>query len=148
MSFALGDIVTITGLAIKVHSAYKDAPDGYRHISEEVATLRSLIDKVARHFKSTNINSDDLYYGQKILKGCQGVLEDLSRLIEKHRKLASISKKLVITRVRLGQEDIATLQAKLISNTILLHGFVRRSVIPAILLHYYYDYDIDSSIEF
>ena len=135
MSFAAGDIIAITGLAIKVHSAYNDAPDGYRHISEEVAALRNLIDKVARHFKSTNINSDDLYYGQKILKGCQGVLEGLSRLIEKYRRLASVSRRLVITRVKLGQEDIATLRAKLISNTILLHGFVRRSVIPAILLH-------------
>lgn len=43
-------IIIISGLAIKVQTAYKDSPDNYRHIyiSEEVEELRNLIDKFTK----------------------------------------------------------------------------------------------------
>ena len=53
MSFGLGwgvgDILAISGLAVKVYTAYKDAPDDYRHISDEVESLQAIIDKAVRH---------------------------------------------------------------------------------------------------
>ena len=134
MSFGYGggDIIAISALAIKVYTAYKDAPDDYRYIAEEVIALQILIDKVSQHFKSTTIGSSDCDDGQKVLKGCQSVLEDLNSLIEKYKVLASTNKRQVFKRVKLGKEDIATLRQRLISNTGLLNGFVRRFVILAI----------------
>ena len=52
----MGDIIAISGLAVKVYTAYKDAPDDYKHISEEVVALKILVDKVAQHFRSTNMS--------------------------------------------------------------------------------------------
>ena len=121
------DIIVISGLAAKVHAAYNDTPD-YRHISEEVAAFQVLIEKVAQHFKSTTINSDDYYYGQKVLKGCQGVLVDLDGLFEKYKRLCPINKRISLSIIKLGKEDIRTLHEQLISNTVLLNGFVRRCV--------------------
>ena len=127
------DIIAVTGLAVRVSIAYKDAPEDYKHLSEEVAALKSLIDKVAPHFKSNTISTEDYHYGEKVLRGCQSVLQDLNSFIEKYKRLASINKRLVLNRVKLGKEDITALEVQLISNTVLLNGFVRRCVIC--LLH-------------
>ena len=118
------DIIAIAGLAIRVSIAYKDAPGApgyYRHISEEVAALKLLVEKVAPHFKSTPMSMDDYQYGEKVLKDCQSVLEDLNSFIEKYRRLASINRRLVLNRVKLGKEDITTLHVQLISDR---HGFI------------------------
>ena len=123
--FAGGDIVAISTLATKVHIAYKDAGDDYRHICEEVATLQTLIEKVAQHFKSPNINSNDRHDGWKILsEGCQSVLNDLNSLIQKYKMLVSANKSRVLTRAK------EALRERLISNTGLLNGFVQRFVVP------------------
>ena len=122
------DIIATSGLAVRVHSAYKDAPDDYRHIMEDVAALQVLIDKVAQHFKGTIISSDDRHHGQKVLKGCRGVLEDLMSFIEKYNRLAFINQRPVLNRVKLGK-DITVLQVWLISEMVLLNGFVRRCVV-------------------
>ena len=122
------DIIATSGLAVRVYTAYKDAPNDYRHISGDAAALQILIDKVAQHFKNTTITSDDRKHGQKVLKGCQGVLQDLYSYIEKYQRLVSMNKRLVLNRVKLGK-DITALQVELISNTILLNGFVRRCVV-------------------
>lgn len=132
--YGVGDIIAISRLAIKVYSAYKDAPDDYKHISEEVVALQILIDKVVQHFQSTTISSHDRDNCLKAVKGCQSVLEDLNSLIEKYKSLTSTNKRLVFKRVKFGKEDITTLRVRLISNTVLLSGFVRRFVIPAIQL--------------
>ena len=124
------DIIAISGLAVRVYTSYKDsdAPD-HRHISEDIAALRVLIDKVASHSKSTSISNDYHHCGQKTLKACQSVLEDLNSFIEKYKRLASIDKRLVFNVVKLGKHDITVLHSQLISNTGLLNGFVRRCVI-------------------
>ena len=136
LGYSVGDFIAISQLAIKVYTAYKDAPDIYGNISDEVAGLQILIDKAEQHFKSATISSNDHRNGQKILKGCQSVLEDLNSLIEKYKSLASTNKRLVFKRVKLGMEDIATLRARLISNTTLLSSFIRRFDIFYYLIYY------------
>ena len=128
MSFGwgVGDIITISELAVKVYTAYKDAPDNYRNISEEVVGLRVLIDEAEQHFESTAISGDDRQNGEKTLKSCRSVLEDLNSLIEKYKSLASTNNSLAFKRVKLGSEDIATLRARLTSNATLLSNFIRR----------------------
>ena len=128
------DIIAITGLAVRVAIAYTDASDDYRHISEEVSALKLLIERVAPHFKTNTISQEDYHYGEKILKDCQGVLEDLNAFIGKYQRLASINERLVLNRVKLGKEDITALHVRLISKAVLLKSFIRRCVIQAIPL--------------
>ena len=122
------DIIAITGLAVRVSIAYKDAQVDYRNISEKVAALKLLIDKAAPHFKSMSISLEEYHHGEQVLKDCQSVLEDLDYFIEKYKRLASINKRLVLNRVKLGKKDITALEVQLVSNTMLLNGFVRRCV--------------------
>ena len=110
----MGDILAISKLAAKVYTAYKVAPNDHKNITEEVKSLQGMISKAAQHFKSTTLSDNDRRVGQEVLKGCQSVLEDLNSLIEKHKSLVSTDRRLVFKRVKLGEEDIATLRARLI----------------------------------
>ena len=131
--WGVGDIIAISKLAAKVYTAYEDAPNDYKNIAEEVKSLQNIINKAAQYFKSTTLSENDRLEGQEALKGCQSVLRDLnSHIIEKYKSLASPNRRLVFQRVKLGTEDIANLRQRLISNTVLLSGFVRRFV-PTIL---------------
>ena len=118
------DIIAITGLAVRVSIAFKDASGDYRHlhISEEVTALKLVVDKVAPHFKSTPMSREEYQYGEKVLRDCQRVLEDFNSFIGKYHRLA-------LNRVRLGTPDITALQVQLISNTVLLNAFIRRCVV-------------------
>ena len=133
----MGDIVAISRLAVIVYTAYKDAPGEYRNISDEVESLQILIDKAAPYFESTTLSSNSRKEGQKALKGCRNVLEDLGSLIEKYNSSASSSgPSQVLNRIKLGTEDIASLRVRLISNTTLLNGFIQRSATLLLIIKY------------
>ena len=140
MSFGcgVGDVMAISRLAFKVYTACKDAPGEYGNISDEVKSLHIVIDSAAQHFKSTTLSDSKRQKGQEVMRGCQNLLEDLDSLIRKYNSLASASTcsgtstGQVLQRVKLGAgmalgtEDLATLRARLISNTTLLNGFIQR----------------------
>ena len=127
----MGDIPTLSKLAVKVSTAYQDAPSGYRHISKEAMSLQLIIDKVVQYSENTAFGDNDRQLGQVVLESCQNVLEGLDSLIEKFNGSSSTN----FSGVKHGAEDSATLGTKLILNTILLNSFVQRSDIPT---YYYY----------
>ena len=133
----MGDIVAISNLAGKVYTAYENAPGGYKHVTKEINSLQTVINKAAQHLDSTNLSSSDWQEGQEALKGCQSVLEDLNSRIEKVNSLASTTRHLS-KRVELDPKDIATLRARLIFNTGLLIGFIQRFDIPPAINEYNY----------
>ena len=129
----MGDIMTISELAIKVYRAYRDAPGDYRNISNEVKSLHIIINETAKHFDSTTLSDSNRQEGQEILEGCRNVLEDLDALIVKYNSIASTSTGQVIQGIMLGTEDISALRIRLISNTGLLNRFIQRFDIPTAL---------------
>ena len=132
--YGVGDIIVVSQLAVKVYTAYKDAPKNYRYICEEVKSLEIIINKAILHIGSTTLSDDDRQNGQEVLKGCQSVLEDLNSLIENYN-LASVRRSQIVKRVKLSKEDITTLRARLVSNTNLLNGFIQRLDIPINIKH-------------
>lgn len=124
--WSMGDVVSISTLAMKVYTAYKDAPNDYRHISQEVKSLKIIIDKAKQLFENSIISDKNHQDDQEILQSCRSVLEDLSSLIERYRGLTSTNSHQIFKRVKFGTEDIATLRVRLISNTGLLNGFIQR----------------------
>ena len=124
--YGVGDIMAISGLALRVYTAYKDAPDDYRNISDEVNSLHIIINKAARHFESNTLSNEIQEEGKVVLEGCHNVLKDLDTLIEKYNVLASADRSQIFRRIKLGTEDIVTLRARLTSNTVLLNSFIQR----------------------
>ena len=66
--FGVGDMITISELAVRIYTAYQDAPENYRHVSEEVAALQVLIDQVEEHLRSSIIGQKEHQNGQTVLK--------------------------------------------------------------------------------
>ena len=129
--YGVGDFLTVSGLAITVYTAYKDAPGDYKHISEEVRPLQTIVDQAVNYLTNTALSDSKRQEGKEALQSCQNVLEELNALIEKYKSLASTNNKMqVFKRVKLGTEDITTLRARLTSNTVLLSNFNRRSASP------------------
>lgn len=128
----MGNIIAISTLALKVYTAYKDAPDGYSNISEEVMTLQMIVYTVAQYFEGTALSDNEWKLGLEVLKSCHGVLKDLDSLIAKY----NANTHQVFSEVRLGAEDVVTLRARLILNTGLLNGFIQRFDIPPSTLQY------------
>ena len=126
--WGVSNFIAISSLASRVYAAYKDDIDDQGYISNEVAALQTLIDRAAQHFEITPTGSEGRLHGQNILIACQSVLEGLDSFPRKYKSLSSTTKRQVI----LGK--IVALRESLISNTVLLNGFVRRFVIPGILL--------------
>ena len=121
----MGDIIAVSRLALKVYTAYIDAPDDYRNIADEVKSLHIIIEEAARHFESTTLSNKKQQGGKEVLEGCQKVLKDLDALIEKYNALASSNTSQVFRRIKLGT-DIVVLRARLILNTTLLNSFIQR----------------------
>ena len=143
LGYGVGDITAISGLAIKVYTAYKDAPDDYRNISDEVESLHIVIKKAIKHFQDPTLTDDYRQEGQKVLVGCQNVLKDLDALIVKYHGIASANNiRQVIHRIKLGTEDITALRIRLISNTGLLNGFIQRFDISTVTIRKIYCADI------
>ena len=135
--FGVGDILTISKLAVTVYTAYKDAPNDYKHIAQEVKSLQTMINKAAQHFKSPTLTDNDRQEGQDVLTGCQSILKDLDSFITNYNSLASPHTSQVHKKVMFSIEDTAPLRAKLISNTVLLSSFIRRfdiSMLPFSIL--------------
>lgn len=128
--WSMGDIIAISRLAANVYAVYKDAPNDYRHISEEVMSFQIILDTAVQHFESVTFSDNDLQLGQKILKDCQCVLEGLNSLVE---KCPSVNTPQALTRVK---QDITTFKAGLVSNTSLLGNFVQRFDIPTTTIKY------------
>ena len=151
--YSVGDFMAISGLALKVCTAYKDAPGDYRNISDEVESLHIIINKAEHHFDRTTLSDNSRQEGHTVLRGCYNVLQELDALIEKYNSLATKSTSTSTTqalqrlklsaRLVIGTEDIATLRARLTSNTILLNGFIQRFWHS---YHYYTVFDANISI--
>ena len=132
----VGNVFALSLLAAKVYTAYRDAPDNYRNIADEVKSLQ-IMDNFLQRLQSTTLSDNDWQEAQAIVKGCQGVLEELNSFMEGYKGLTSSNKKsLVLRRVKFGAEDFATLRARLTSNTILLNVFIQRFDIPPINIEY------------
>ena len=63
--YSVGDIMAVSRLALKVYTAYKDAPNDYRNISDEVKSLHIIIEEATRHFDESTLLSTKKQQGGK-----------------------------------------------------------------------------------
>jgi len=138
IGYSVGDILAISKLAWDVYNVYKDAPEDFRNISNEIKSLHIIIDSDNLQAKSqdTKLASEEQEGLREILQGCTDVLKDLDKLLIKYKSLGSPQgwSARALDRVKLGKEDIAELRARLTSNTILLNTFVTKYVQPSIFV--------------
>jgi len=126
--FGVGDFLAVSKLALDVYTAFKDAPEDFRNVSDEIKSLQIIVDQQKGEFQNTTLNPDDETQLREILRGCTNVLEDLDKLHHKYMRMGSAqgSSSQAIDRIKWSQENIAELRARLTSNTTLLNTFIAR----------------------
>ena len=67
--YGVGDFMAISGLALKVCTAYRGTPGNYRNISDEVESLHIIINKAEHHFDSTTLSDNSRQEGHTVLRG-------------------------------------------------------------------------------
>ena len=126
--YGIGDFLAVSKLAWDVYTAYKDAPEDFRNISDEIKSLHIIVDRHKGQSWDKTLNSDEQTQLREILRGCANVLGDLDNLHTKYMRLGSDqgSSSKAIDRIKWTQENIDELRARLTSNTMLLNTFIAR----------------------
>ena len=126
--YGVGDFIAVSKLAWDVYNAYKDAPEDFRNISDEIKSLHIIVERNKVKFQDKTRTPDEQVQLRDILQGCTNVLEDLDKLHAKYMRLGSAqgSSSQVVDRIKWTQENIGELRARLTSNTTLLNAFIAR----------------------
>lgn len=126
MSFGYSavDFVALGQLAWKIYKACKNAPEGFKHVSQEVLSLHAVLREVEETYSATSLSAVQQSRLGIIGDGCRAVLEDLQSVLDKYNSLGTRTKR---TWDRLGwaSKDIAELRSRLGSNTVLLTTFMK-----------------------
>jgi len=124
--YGVGGFIAVSKLAWDVYTAYKDAPEDFRNISDEIKSLHIIVDRHKDNFQDKTLTSDEQVQLREILQGCTNVLDDKFHI--KFIRLGSDqgSSSQAINRIKWTQENIAELRAWLTSNTMLLNTFIAR----------------------
>ena len=100
--YGVGDFINISKLAWDVYTAYKDAPEDFRNISDEIKSLHIIVDKHKDKFYKT-LTVEEQAQLREILQGCRNVLGDLDKLHTKYMRLGSAqgaSSRKVVDRIK------------------------------------------------
>lgn len=127
--FSVSDVIAISRLAWKLYVNCKDDLDRFRIISLEVLSLHAVLREFGHNLKGQTLQTSQQVGLERVIEGCQAVLKDLKRLVNKYESLGTRRKRMW-NRVRWGSKDIGGLRSRLISNTALLTAFARLAFKP------------------
>ena len=113
----MGDFLALGQLAWKIYKTCKDAPQGFKNISQEVLSLHAVLKEVEELYSDTTMSAAQQSRLRIVGDGCRGVIEDLQGILDTYKRTWD--------RLAWGSEDIAELRSRLISNTVLLTTFVK-----------------------
>lgn len=128
MSFgvSVGDFTVLGQLAWKLYRTCKDAPESFQDTSQEVLSLFVILKESEEIYSGTLLSATQRSRLEDIRNECHAVLEELQGILDNHNSLSTKPKR---TLDRLGwrsnDSDIAELTSRLVSNTVLLKGFVK-----------------------
>ena len=120
--FGVGDIVTVSTLAWKVFKCCKDASEDFKNLSGEVVSLHVVLKETEDLVTENEMNRDQTSQLKHLAAGCQKVLEDLEKLLNKYQSLGSKSQR-TWDRLKWGKEGVADVRARLTSNTSMLSAY-------------------------
>ncbi|KAB8304031.1 hypothetical protein EYC80_005377 [Monilinia laxa] len=127
--FGIGDILAVIELAQKIRKEFSDAPSQYRAISDDVRSLRIVLQDIEDELSVPDLESKQKNQLKEIVDGCCNVLESLQQTLNKYDKLESdhlgVGKKMKIIwkRIQWDQKDINELRCRIMTNVTLLNKF-------------------------
>ena len=122
IGFSASDIVLCVRLAHNLWKDAMDAPNDFRNVSMEVGSFKLVLEQVQESISGRHLDHSKRASLAELLKGCNEVLIDLQRLLDKYKSLATQSKR-TWDRLRWGKEPIEGIRNRLVSHTSLLTSF-------------------------
>lgn len=120
--YSAGDFIICIRLAHKVWRGCRDAPEAFRNVFNEVASLQLVLKDMQEAVDTdepNQIKSNDLAI---LLKGCNDILQELQRLLEKRDSLGTQSRR-TWDRMRWIEPQIKDIRQRLQSSLGLLNAF-------------------------
>ena len=120
--FSVGDFITVPGFAWRVYNLCKNSPAEFKTISSEVASLHTLLVITAELLEEHGLDPDREARLNSLRNGCEDVLKDLQRLLERYDSLGTKKRRI---RDRMGWmlEDISAVKERLTTNITMLAAF-------------------------
>jgi hypothetical protein len=122
--FGAGDGITLSRLAWDTWKSYKDAPQSFQNISQEVLTMHAVIRDAEELLGGTELTPSRQDSIRTAKDGCDCLLKDLQKYLKKYESLGTNSKR-SWERFKWGEDDIQRYRMRLISNTTMLASCIR-----------------------
>lgn len=120
--YSIGDFITTGQFAWNLYKSCSGAPESFNNISHEVLSLHAVLKQIEEAIPSQSLSVAEKCRLSAITKGCNGVLEDLQKLVARYDRLGTKSRR-TWDRLKFGQEDIQELRSRLTSNILLINTF-------------------------
>ena len=120
--YSIGDLITTGQFAWSLYKSCSGAPESFKNISNEVLSLHAVLKQLEEAIPLKSLSVSEQCRLSALTKGCNGVLEDLQKLVSKYDRLGTKSRR-TWDRLKYGQEDIQELRSRLTSNILLINTF-------------------------
>lgn len=120
--YSSGDFILCIQLAHRIWRECRDAPEDFRAVYTEVASLQLVLKEVqdAVHEREPSLSKQqDL---KKLVEACTEVLRELENLLMKYGSLGTQSKR-TWDRLRWSKDHVESIRLRVISNSSLLTSF-------------------------
>jgi len=124
LGYGVGDIIAVATLAWNVYKSCKDAPESFRNIAFDVASLHAVLKEVEETVFAQPLSPARRDRLKTVADGCYHILEDLDNLVKKYHSLGTQSKR-TWDRMGWGTVDIAELRARLTVHIGILDTWIR-----------------------
>jgi len=116
------DFIACIHLAQKVWRRCRDAPEGFRAVSTEVASLQLVLGEVQESVSGYELSDRRKNDLRQLIVGCNVVLMELQSLLCKHKNLGSQSKR-SWNRLSWSKDPVESVRQRIIAKNGLLNAF-------------------------
>ena len=122
MSFggSVSDVLVCYQLAQKVWKGCREAPNGFKAVCTEVASLHLVLNEARETAHDLSASKEEDL--RQLINGCKSVLQELEELLQRYKSLGTQSKR-TWDRLRWGNELVEDIRQRLRSSTALLTCF-------------------------
>ena len=121
--YGVGDCIVVGRLAWKMFEYFREAPEIFHNIHNEVLSLHTALERVKQTLCNAALQPDSQSELKIHLKNCDSVLQELNELTVKYKKVGEKTRS-PLDRIRLSNEDIAGVRLRLIASIIMLMMFL------------------------
>ena len=120
--YSAGDFILCVQLAHRVWRECRDAPEDFRAVSTEVASLQLVLKELQDAVPNRELSAAKQRDLRQLVEACTEVLQELEELLMKYKSLGTQSKR-TWDRLRWSNDQVESIRLRVISNSSLLTSF-------------------------